>query len=133
MEAIDGRLVFRAVKIERERLGGVEQPDAKPLAAAVWLQDDRAAVEMPPCRGDKILPAGDQHGPRRMDAGRFERGILPALADLEVERARSVDDAAAMPREPRQYCGRQFGGIPVIARVRGGAHPVVKHTRGRRL
>ena len=52
MEAIDGRLVFRAVKIERERLGGVEQPDAKPLAAAVWLQDDRAAVEMPPCRGD---------------------------------------------------------------------------------
>src|SRR5207248_768301 len=86
MKAIDRRLVFRAVDLQGERRGGVEQPDAKPLAAAVWLQDDRAAVEMPPCRGDKILPAGDQHGPRRMDAGRFERGILPALADLEVER-----------------------------------------------
>src|SRR5437763_17077313 len=107
MEAIDGRLVFRAVKIERERLGGVEQPDAKPLAAAVWLQDDRAAVEMPPCRGDKILPAGDQYGARRMDAGGFERRRLPALADLEVQRARSVADAAALPRAPRHHCGRR--------------------------
>src|SRR6266550_9435657 len=99
MEAIDRRLVIGAVEIAGESIGRVEQPDAEPFAAAVRLQNDRPTVEMATGCGDEVLRAGDQHGSRDADPGRFQSGILPGLADLEIERARSVDDAPPMPSQ----------------------------------
>ena len=103
VHAVDRRLVIRAVEIVGERVGGLEQPHAEPLAAAVRLQDERAAGKALPRRCDQQLLAGDQHGVRRADAGGFEGGVLARLADFEVERAAAVDDAAAVPLEPGQH------------------------------
>ena len=84
-------------------------------------------------RGDEQILAGDQNGVRGADAGGFERGVLAGLADLEVERAAAVDDAAPVPIEPGQHRRGQLGGVAMVAGVRRGAHPVVEHALGRRL
>src|SRR5205085_3699180 len=70
-------------------------------------------------------------GIRRADAGSFESGVLARLADLQVEGTAGVDDAAAVALEPRQHCDRQLGGEPMVAGMRGGAHPVVEDALGR--
>ena len=117
MKAIDGRLVFDAGDIGRQRLGGLEQADPEPFAAAVRLEDHRATGEMLlRCRGKRFL-AGDQHRLRRGDAGHLERGVLPGLADLEVERGGAVDDPPSVPGEPSQDRRGQFGGMAMVAGV----------------
>src|SRR5712692_10532230 len=97
MEPVDRRLVFSAHDIGGERLGRVKQADPEPLATAVRFWDQRAAWKMLTCCINKHVRAGDQHGARRTNAGRLERGVLAGLADLEVERARAVDDPPAVP------------------------------------
>ena len=37
-----------------------------------------------------------------------------------------------MPLEPRQHRGGELGGVAMVARVRGRAHPVVEDALGRR-
>ena len=91
-----------------------------------------AAAEMLPHGLDQQPLAGDQHGLWGADAGGFEGGVLARLADLEIERAAAIDGAAPVPFEPGQdRCG-QFGGITMVAGMRGGAHPVVEDALGRR-
>jgi hypothetical protein len=96
----------------------VKQPHAETLAAAVGLHNERAAAETPAGRFDEQLLAGDDDGIRRVDPGGFEGGVLTRLADLEVERAAAVDDAAAVPFEPGQHRGSQLGGVAMVAGVR---------------
>jgi hypothetical protein len=81
-------------------------------------------------RFDKQIRAGDQHGARRADARHLQRGVLPGLADLQVERARPVDDAPAMAGEPGQHRGGQLGGKAVVAGVRRRTHPIVEDSFG---
>src|SRR5258708_1869122 len=78
-------------------------------------------------------PAGDENGARRADAGGLEGGVLTRLADFEVESAAAVDDAPPVPLEPSEHRGGQFGGVAVVAGMRGGAHPIVVDTLRRRL
>src|SRR6516165_9548727 len=132
MEAVDWRLVIRAVEVIAKSIRRMKQLHAEPFTAAVRLEDKRAAVKTPPCGLDEQLLAGDEDGIRRADAGRFEGGVLAGLADLEIEGAAAVDDAAPVALEPGQHRGGQLGRIPVIAGVRRGAHPVVEDAIGRR-
>src|SRR5882724_7740966 len=81
---------------------------------------------------DKQFLAGDENGIGRANAGGLEGGVLTRLADLEVESAAAVDDAPPVPREPGEHRGGQFGGVAVVAGMRGGAHPVVEDTLRRR-
>src|SRR5205823_6901281 len=113
------RLVVGIIEIAGESIGALEQPDAEALAAAVRLQDHRTGVEMATRRRSEVLLPGDQHGSRGANPGRFQRGILPGLADFEIERARSVDDTPAMPGQPSQYRGGKFGGGAVDAGLGG--------------
>ncbi len=62
----------------------------------------------------------------------FQRRVLAGLADLEVQRAAAVNDAAAVVLEPGQYRDGQFNGVAVVAGMRGGAHPIVENALGRR-
>src|SRR5262252_9024685 len=103
MEAVDRRLVVGALEMIGERVGRLEQPHAETFAAAVRLQDERPALEALPGSLYEQFLAGDEQRIRRADAGSFEGGVLARLADLEVERAAAVDDAASVPLEPSQH------------------------------
>src|SRR5271167_4484074 len=117
MEAVDRRLVIRAVEVVAERARRTEQPHTEALAAAVRLEDEAAVAEMPSSRVDEQFPAGNKDGLRGADAGLFEGGVLARLADLEVERAAAVDGTAPVPFEPCQHRGGQLGGIAMVAGV----------------
>jgi hypothetical protein len=132
VQTIDRRLVIRSVEITRKCVGRVKEPHAEPLAAAVRLQDEGVCGAFARRRDEQLL-AGNENGIGRANAGGFEGGVLACLADFEIEGAAAVDDAAPVPFEPGQHRGRQFGGVAVIARMRGGAHPVVVDTLRRRL
>ncbi len=133
MQAVDRRLVIRAVEVVAERSRAEEQPHAEPLAAAVRLEDERAVAEMLPRRLDEQLLAGNEHSPRRANAGVFEGSVLARLADLEVERAAAVDGAAPVAFEPSQHRGGQFGCVAMVPGVRRSTHSVVEDALWRRL
>src|ERR1700730_3042630 len=103
MEAVDRRLVIRAVEVLGKSIRTEEQPHAEPLAAAVRLEDEWASTKMAPRRFEEQLLTGNEHRIRGADTGLFEGGVLASLADLEVESAAAVDDAATVPFEPGQY------------------------------
>src|SRR5260370_899672 len=132
MEAVDRGLVIRTVEVIAQRVRGPKQPNAEPLAAAVRLEDQGAGAKALPCSLGEQFLAGDEDSVRRSDAGGFEGGVLARLADLEVERAAAVDDAPLVLLEPGQHRGGQLGGVAMVARVRGGAHPIIEGTVGRR-
>src|SRR6516164_2492623 len=133
MEAVDRWLVIRAIDVIGERVCRVEQPHAEALAAAVWFQNERAeAKSLPRCLKKEFF-AKNEDSIRCVNASSFEGGILARLADLQVERAAAVDNAAPMPLEPGQHRSRQLGGIAMVASVRGGAHPIVEDAPRRRL
>ena len=102
MEAVDRRLVVGAVEMVAERTRRFQEPDAEPLAAAVRLEDERTVSKMLPGRFDEQFLAGDEDCIWRANVGLFQGGVLAGLADLEIERAATVDCAAAMPFEPSQ-------------------------------
>ena len=132
MQSVDRRLVIRAVEMVGECTRRVKQPHAEAFAAAVRLHNEGVAAEALAGRFDEQLLPRNDDGIRSADANRFEGSILARLADLEIEGAAAIDDAAAMPFEPTQHGSGQFGGVAVVARVRGGAHPVVEDALGRR-
>ena len=103
MQPVDRRLVIRAVEIVGECTRRVKQPHAEAFAAAVRLQNKRAPAEALAGRFDEQLLAGNDDGIRRADAGGFEGGVLARFADLEVERAAAVDDAAPVALEPGEH------------------------------
>ena len=84
----------------------------------------------------------DTHGARieqieEKAAELFEQGKahIPGaghLAELKPQRAAGVDDAAAVPLQPRQNQRRHLRRIPVTAGVGRGAHAVVEDAGGRR-
>ena len=113
-------------------VGGHEQPHAQALAAPVRLQDDGLAGEVALRGGDDMLASGNQDGARRGDAVALQCCVLAGLADLEVERARTVDHAPVPAREPGQHRGGEFRRKAMVARVRRGAHAVVEHALRRR-
>jgi len=110
----------------------VKQSHAESFAAAVRLHNEGAAAEPLTGRFYEQLLSGNDDGVRSADAGGFEGGVMARLADLEVEGATAVDDAAVMPFEPGQHRGSELGGVAMIACMRGGAHPVVEDALGRR-
>src|SRR5690348_12542921 len=126
MQAVDRWLVIRAIDVIGERVCGVEQPHAEALAAAVRFQNERAEAKSLPRRLEKEFFAENEDSIRCMDASSFEGGILARFADLQVERAATVDDAAPMALEPGQHRSRQLGSIAMVASVRRGAHPIVE-------
>ena len=114
--------------------------DIRPSASVVW--NSRTPSPLPPRFGLRItglpgkwrsaaatsrsLPATSTVS-RRADAGGFERGVLPGLADLQVEGARLPLTMRRPCRvEPGQHRSRQLGGVAVVAGVRRRAHPVVE-------
>src|SRR4051812_19969685 len=118
MQAIDRRLIVSAGEMIGESVSGMEQTNAEPLSAAIRLKDHRAGVEMATRSGQQLVLASHEDRPRGTEAGGFERGILAGLADFEVERARAVNDAAAIPCQPRKHGGGQFSRIAMISAVR---------------
>ena len=100
MKAVDWRLVIRAVEVIGQGFRGLKEAHPEAFAAAVRLEDERVGAKMLPRRLDKQFLAGDEHGIRRTNAGRFESGVLARLADLEIECAAAVDDAAPVTLEP---------------------------------
>ena len=131
VQAIHRRFVGVAGEVCGEAVAGQEELHAEPLAAAVRLQNDRLTNEVPQCGGADVVAAGHQHGARRGNAVAFQCGVLPCLADLEVQRTGSVDHAPAPAGEPGKHRGGEFGGEAVVARVRGGAHAIVEHASRR--
>ena len=93
---------------------------------AILVQDARAAFEMAVRGGDQELDTSNEHGFRRLDAGSFERRILPRLTDLQIECSRTVDDTPSVSGEPGEHARSKLGRISVVAGVRRRAHPVVK-------
>src|SRR5258707_129870 len=133
MKPVDRPVIIGAFEVIAERARSIKQTHAEPFPAAVRLEDEWAATETLPGGLHEQLLAGDEDRVRRPDAGLFEGGVLARLTYLEVERAAAVDDAPPVPLEPGQHRGGQFGGVAVIAGVRGGAHPVIEAPHGRRL
>ena len=64
------------------------------------------------------------------DAVALQRGVLADLADLQIQRTRSVDDGATPAGEPSKNGRGQLGAEAMIPGVRGSAHPVVEHAFG---
>ncbi len=133
VQTIDRRLVIGSLEITGKCVGIVKEPHTEPFAAAVRLEDEGASGKALARRRDKQFLAGDENGIGRADAGGLEGGVLTRLADLEVESAAAVDDAALVPLEPGQHRRGQLGGVAVVAGMRGGAHPIVVDTLRRRL
>src|SRR5712671_212837 len=132
MKPVDRPVIIGAFEVIAERARSIKQTHAEPFPAAVRLEDEWAATEtLPGGLHEQLLP-GDEDRVRRSDAGLFEGGVLARLANLEVERAAAVDDAPPVLLEPRQHRGGQLGSVAMVARVRGGAHPIVEGTLGRR-
>jgi hypothetical protein len=78
------------------------------------------------------LFAGNQNRGGCADGGGLEGRVLARLADLEIERSAAVYDAAPVLFEPSQHRGGQLGSVAMIPCMRGGAHPVIEDTLGRR-
>src|SRR5258708_4920104 len=132
MKPVDRPVIIGAFEVIAERARSVKQTHAEPFPAAVRLEDEWAATEtLPGGLHEQLLP-GDEDRVRRSDAGLFEGGALARLGSLEVEGAAAVDDAPLVLLEPSQNRGSQLGGVPMVARVRGGAHSVVEDALGRR-
>src|SRR3954451_21818652 len=98
-----------------------EQAHTEALAAPVVLEDERIP-ELVSSTHD-VLPPDDSQRVRRWDAEGSKRLVLGHLADLKFKGPTVVYDGAAMPLQPGKHGTRVLGGITVIARVRGGAHP----------
>src|SRR4051794_33478232 len=94
-----------------------EQADAEALSAAVVFEDERKAE--PLRRRDDALLADSGERIRGRDAERAERLVLRDLGDLEPQRAAVVHDETAVALEPGQHRAGVFGGVAMIARVRG--------------
>ena len=114
-----------------KRLTREKQPHAQALAAAVMFEDQWKAE--PLGRGRNVSAADDRERWRRLDIECRERVVLRDLGDFELEGALAVDDRAAMALEPGENAGGVFGGVAVVARVRGRAHAVVEHALRRRV
>src|SRR5688572_4683272 len=115
MQAVDRRVVISAGEMVGESIRGMEQANAEPLAAAVRLEDHRAVVEVAARSGQQLVFTSDEDRPWGTDAGGFERGVLARLADLKVERTRTINDAAAMSCQPRKHGSSQFGRVAMIS------------------
>src|SRR3954447_4230961 len=111
----------------------MEQANAESLATPVRLEDYRASIEVTTRSFQQLDFASDEDRPWSTNAGGFERGVLARLADFEVERTRAIDDAAAIPYQPRKHGGGQFGRVAMISAVRGGAHKIIEHALRWRL
>src|SRR4051812_24836461 len=111
----------------------MEQANAEPPAAAVRLEDHRAAIEVATRSCQQLVLASNEDRSWGTDAGNLERGVLARLADFEIERTRAVNDAAAMSRQPRKHGGGELGCIAMVSAVRRGAHPIVENTLRWRL
>ena len=132
LQAVDRRFVGCTADVSGQAVGRLEELYPETFAAAVRLQDHRLVREVAARRGEDAVAAGDENGAGCGDALRFQGGVLPDLADLQVERARSVDHAAAPAGEPGEHAGRQFGREAVVAGMRRGTHAVVEHAWRRR-
>src|SRR5216683_3653584 len=132
MQAVYRRLVIRPVEVICKTLHSLKESYAKAFAAAARLEDEGAAAKALPRRSGEQLPAGNKNSVGGANAGGLEGGVLAWLADLEIERPAAVDDTTPVPLQPSQHGSGQLGGVAMIPCVRGGAHPVVEDTLGRR-
>ena len=109
----------------------VKQPDAEPLPRTVVLGDERR-LHLTRGLDDRVAPDG---GNRRgcPDLVRVQCGVLRHLAHFELERTPRIEHSPAVALEPRQHRGRVLRSVPMVARVRRRAHPVVEDALGRRL
>src|SRR5229473_899253 len=85
MQAVYRRLVIRPVEVICKTLHSLKESYAKAFAAAARLEDEGAAAKALPRRSGEQLPAGNKNSVGGANAGGLEGGVLPWLADLEVE------------------------------------------------
>src|SRR5215813_3617192 len=106
-----------------ERRVRVDQLDAKPLAGAVVLKDDRIADG----RGsfENMVATNDGSSGRGLDAELGEALVLGNFGDFELKGALAIDDGAPMLCKPCEHDGGVFGRVAMSPRVRGSAHTVV--------
>jgi len=128
-DAVDGCRLARGVEEGGQRIEGIEQLHAQPLAAAVGLEDERCLAE-PPRRFERLVAADRGDRAWHRDVGALERCVLRDLADLEIQCAARVDYAAAMPLQPVEDDVGELGREAVVAGVRRRAHAIVEHALG---
>ena len=115
----------------RELVGGVEELDADPFAAAVRLHQE-GAVHPPPRLAEAAQPDG-RHRARNPDFGRAERGGEGGLAHSQLEGFARIDHAPSVRLEPMQHGARILDREHMAAGMGRAAQPVEKHPLRRGL
>src|ERR1022692_13360 len=129
--AVHRGLVFRRADVVVELVVAGEEANPQPLAALVVLADERG--RQLPGRSPELADPGHRDGPRHVESGCSQGGVLVNLAHLQLKHPPAVHHPATVSFQPAEHPAGLILRVRVAAGMRGRAHPGPEHPGGRLL